>query len=242
MAKLNNIIHVDDDIVVIDKPPGYHVHPPEQQDAYPVPREKILLYRLRDHFKKYIYPVHRLDVATSGLLVYAFSSEAAGALSQQWSEKVAKKYWVIARGHFSEPEFTVEIPLLSDSSQEMLPCKTHFKRLRQIELPYAVGKKFKTAQYSWLEAELHSGRFHQIRRHLNRISHPVIGDGAHGDSHHNRFFRETLGIPGLCLRSQELSFPHPRTSEKMSFVAPPSEKWLKIHNLFTDFDAYLKQL
>lgn len=242
MSDLNNILFKDEDLVVIDKPPGYYVHPPENAHGFKIPRSQILLYRLRDHFKKYIYPVHRLDVSTSGLMVFAFSSEAASLMAQGWSHNTKKRYWAVCRGFPLEDQFTIEVPLESDSSDALLEARTDIQVLKRIELPYAVGKKFPTSRYSWIEASLQTGRYHQIRRHLNRISHPVIGDGTHGDSHHNRFFRETLKIPGLCLRAQELSFTHPRTQERLAFTAPDTDKWLKIQRLFEDFDGFSKEL
>lgn len=242
MAPLDNVVYLDEDLVVIDKPPGYHVHPPENSGGFLVPRNRILLHRVRDHFKKYIYPVHRLDVATSGLLIFAFNKESASILSQNWQEAVQKKYWVVARGYLPEKTLEVKLPLLSDSSDLLLDCRTYLKVLSQVELPHSVNPKFLTSRYSWLEASITTGRFHQIRRHLNHIAHPVVGDSMHGDSHHNRFFREKLKIPGLCLRAQSLDFQHPRSGQKIELVAPETEKWNRIALLFSSFDqVYQKQ-
>lgn len=239
MQSLSNIVYQDEDLIVLDKPPGYHVHPPENPGRFPIPRNRILLYRVRDSLKQYVYPVHRLDVATSGLLVFALNKETASLLSQKWASEVQKKYWVVARGYLPEKEHTVSIPLESDSSDLLLDCESHFKTLAQVELPVSVHPKFQTSRYSWLEARITTGRFHQIRRHLNRISHPVIGDGSHGDSHHNRFFREKLQISGLCLRAQFLDFQHPLTGKQLNLVAPQQEKWSRIQLLFSDFDQVL---
>lgn len=229
-----DFLYQDEDLVLIDKAPGYHVHPPE--DDYPVPRAKICLYRVRDTLKQKIYPVHRLDVATSGLLLFAKSSEAASHLCQQFAaQSVRKTYWAVARGWTPE-EGLIEIPLLSDSSGELLEARTRFHRLATVELPHAVGKRFPQARYSLLRVHPETGRFHQIRRHFNRLSHPLVGDGTHGDSHHNRFFREQLGLPGLCLRSARMELIHPRTGRKLLLRAPLTDKWRKIQELFKDFD------
>ncbi len=229
-----DFVYQDDDIVIIDKAPGYHVHPPEND--YPVPRSKICMYRVRDTLKQKIFPVHRLDVATSGLLVFAKHSEAASALGKQFSaHSVQKTYWAVARGYLPE-KGSIDLPLESDSSAELLDSHTDYRLFSHVELDHQVGKRFPKARYSWLQVKPKTGRFHQIRRHFNRISHPLIGDGTHGDSHHNRFFRETLGIAGLCLRAQSLEFLHPRTHESFIIDAPMTEKWRKIQSLFKDFD------
>jgi tRNA pseudouridine65 synthase len=229
-----DFLYQDEDLIVIDKPPGYHVHPPE--DDYPVPRAKICLYRVRDTLKQKIFPVHRLDVATSGILLFARSSEMAGLLARQFSAQgVRKTYWAVARGYTPE-EGHIDLPLESDSSQAWLESHTLYQRLATLEIEQPVGKRFPTARYSLLKVQPQTGRFHQIRRHFNRISHPLVGDGTHGDSHHNRFFRERLGIAGLCLRAARLEITHPRHGQPLSFHAPVTEKWVKIQGLFKDFD------
>lgn len=233
------ILYQDEDIVVVDKPYGFHVHPPE--DGYPVPRSLICLYQVRDAVGQHIYPVHRIDASTTGLLIFAKSSAAASKICVQFAAQgVRKSYWAIARGHLAKSG-SIDIPLASDSSKAMLEAKTSYVLLATTELPYAVGKRFSTARYSWLEVSPVTGRFHQIRRHFSRISHPLVGDGEHGDSKHNTFFREVLRMPGLCLRAQNLELIHPRTREWVQFQAPASEKWTKIRSLFKDFDVIQEQ-
>lgn len=239
---MDNIIFCDDDIVVIDKPPGYYVHPPEVSD-YPIPYNQILMYRLRDHYKRKVFPVHRLDVATSGVLLFAWNSESASFLQKNWTLKTFKKqYRAVCRGWLNEEAGVINMPLESNGDGALQEAITHYKKIAQTELPFPVGKRFPSARYSLLELSLETGRWHQIRRHLNRISHPLIGDGTHGDSHHNRFFREKLQLAGLCLRSQRLEIIHPKTEAPLVFNAPATEKWKKIDLLFSDFDAFSKQI
>src|SRR5690606_8264840 len=95
----------------------------------------------------------------------------------------------------------------------------------RLELPYAVGKRHSTARYSLVEAHPETGRYHQVRRHFARISHPLIGDGAHGDSYHNRFFREKLGLPGLWLKAKSIEFLHPTKGERIIIDCPWGERW-----------------
>ena len=136
-----------------------------------------------------------------------------------------KKYYAIVRG-FTLDQGEITAPLASDSSGDMLESHTVYKTLARIELPYAVGKRHPTARYSFVEVQPLTGRFHQIRRHLARIGHPVLGDCTHGDSYHNRFFRETLEIPGLMLRSALLDFQDARNGERFAIKSSIwSEPW-----------------
>jgi tRNA pseudouridine65 synthase len=93
-------------------------------------------------------------------------------------------------------------------------------------LQHAVGKRHGSARYSFVEARPETGRFHQVRRHFARISHPLLGDRVHGDSHHNRFARETLNMPGLWLKAKAMSFRHPVSGAKMDIESPWTKRWL----------------
>lgn len=216
--------------VALDKDAGDHVHPPEDS-RFRVAKERILLYRLRDHLKTRVYPVHRLDAGTSGVLLFALNSEMASKLNEQFRlRQVRKTYHGIARGWLAD-DGQIDLPLESDSTGELVEALTHFRTLHRVELPHPVGKKYSTGRYSWLELRPQTGRFHQIRRHLNRVSHPLIGDAVHGDSHHNRFFRENLGVPGLCLRATILEF-HCPSEGPQKIVAPENPKWERLSELF----------
>lgn len=228
------ILYQNQELVVIDKPAGFHVHPPEI-NAHKVPREKIVLHQLRDQIQKKLFPVHRLDAGTSGVLLFALSSESAAFLCRQFADQlVEKKYWAVVRGFLPESgvidlDLETKSELNSDLNpvQKTVPALTEFKTLKRIEIPSPVGSRFSTARYSWLEVRPHSGRFHQIRRHMNRISHPVIGDAQHGDSRHNQFFRTQFGISGLCLRAMEL-----KVTEALIFSAGADAKWNQIETVF----------
>ncbi len=225
------IIFEDPHFVAIDKPPSYHVHPPENKQ-WKVPRDRVCLYLVRNLIKGYVYPIHRLDAATGGVLIFAKQPEAAGrvqALIQ--SQSITKKYLTVTRG-YTPDENVIEKPLLSDSSDLMLPSRTEFKTLARLELPNAVGKKHQSARYSLIEVEPKTGRYHQIRRHFASESHPIIGDIKHGDSHHNRFFREQLNLSGLLLHSFELSFKHPYTNDFIKIKTSWSDRWKNVFRLF----------
>lgn len=225
------LLYKDDYFVAINKPSGFHVHPPEDS-TYRIPREKICLYQVRDMLNQRVYPVHRLDAGTSGVLLFALSSDSARGLCQLFAERSTNKtYHALVRGYTPEAG-CIDTALASDSSGQLLEARTSYKRISTLELDIAIGKKFPTARYSLVEVQPHTGRFHQIRRHFNRISHPLIGDAYHGDSRHNQFFRNHLEIEGLCLKATRLEFCHPWTGEMISIEASECEKWNKIQTLF----------
>lgn len=204
------VLFQDDEFVFIDKPAGYYVHPPEDASLARFCRpERVILSQLRRQLGKYLFPVHRLDVATSGVLVFALSSEAA-ARFQECSQNghIKKDYLLLARGWIPSKRL-IEIPLESDSlspANKWLESKTCITPLKYFEVPGSPSAKHATQRYTLARAEPLTGRYHQIRRHLNRVSHPIIGDNDHGDSRQNRFFREKFGVDGLCLWARGIGF------------------------------------
>ncbi|MGE0631252.1 MAG: pseudouridine synthase [Pseudobdellovibrionaceae bacterium] len=225
------VIFQNENWIAIDKPSGFYVHPPE--DGRRIDRSQICLYILRDQIGKYLYPVHRLDVPTSGILIYALSSRSASKLCGLFSsQKIRKKYWAVARGLVPE-DGQIDMPLPNNpTSENLYDARTDFRRLSDLHIAEPVGKKFPFAKYSLIEAAPQTGRYHQIRRHFARKSHPLLGDGDHGDSHHNRYFREKLGVQGLCLRAHQVEFQDPITEEMIQLKAGSDEKWRKIGSLF----------
>jgi len=227
------VLYQDQFCVVIDKPEGFHVHNPEWKDVK-VPKEKIIMPQLRDQLGQWVYPVHRLDAATSGCLIWALSSEAAAYFSLKLQEGHFKKiYHAVARG-WAGDEFEIKISLKSENDPEkFLEAHTIGHTMARIEHDVSVGNRHPKARYSLLKLQAVSGRFHQLRRHLNHISHPIVGDVAHGDRFHNRYFREELNIKGLCLRAQSLEFPSHGNPEKRILVdAPETPKWSQVKQLF----------
>lgn len=217
------VLFQNEEFVVIHKPPGMHVHQPEMARRR-VAREITVLWTLRRQIEKFLYPVHRLDVATEGVLVMAFQSETAKQLQAELQAgRVRKVYHAICRG-WTKDAGRIEIPLERDSNGTLADAVTEYRTLEKIECPFQIGKRYSSARYSLVEARPSTGRWHQIRRHLARETHPIIGDREHGDSHHSKYFREQLGLRGLWLRASLLEFEH--SGHKFSFEAPLTERWL----------------
>lgn len=235
-----NIIYEDSHFFAIDKPAGHFVHPPERS-PYPVPADKIALYHLRKHYDQEVFPIHRLDAPTSGVVLFSFDREGARELSRLFMEREIKKsYEAVVRGHVPE-EGKIDIPLEIAGFEGTQPSVTRYKAFAYAELPFPVGKKYPTSRYTWVKVEPETGRWHQIRRHFDRIAHPLVGDIEHGDTYHNRFFRDTLKISGLCLKAQTLEFIHPWTKKAVTITAPPCEKWNLLASLFKDSNQFIKE-
>ncbi len=194
------LLHRCERYVAVDKPPGVAVHrnPWDDDDARPV------LQRLRDQLRQRLYPIHRLDGAATGVLVFALDPEAARVAAEQFAaHTVDKRYHVIVRGWLDDGG-EIDWPLAQRPGVAPVPARTAWRRLEQVELPRPCGR-YATARYSLLEAQPHTGRLHQLRRHFAHLRHPVVGDVRYGDGAHNRLWR-ALQEPGLMLRAVALRF------------------------------------
>jgi len=218
------ILYQDDDLVAIDKPAGFYVHPPEDP-SHRIPRNTNCLAILRDQLGRYLYPIHRLDRATSGVLVFGLSSDAASILSGAFRERrVQKTYICVTRG------WVDEIGKIDHPIGEA-DALSSYEKIGRMEIPTPVGK-FPTARYSLVRVNPLTGRTHQIRRHFAHLSHPLVGDTVYGDGIHNRFFRENLELPGLYLKAYSLEFLHPRSSALIRVESRWHGAWHQVFDLF----------
>ncbi len=184
--------------IAIDKPAGWLVHANEW-----CPDDRPIVQRLRDQIGRWVYPVHRLDRATSGVLVFALDPRSARELADLFAaRRIAKRYLAIVRGYVEE-NLRLDYPLQDHPSAPAVPAVTTFSRCATVEVPIAVGR-YVTARYSLVECRPETGRSHQIRRHLAHLRHPIVGDVRYGDGRHNRAMRE-LFVPGMLLRATELA-------------------------------------
>lgn len=203
------VLYKDRWFVAVDKPAGLLVH--RHSEA---PGQDTCLRRLRSQCGRRVYPCHRLDCATSGVLLFAFRGEWARPVFEAFEQRQVKKvYWALCRGFLQAGQEVVERPV------DGRWARTEFSTLAEYSVPMAVGR-YSSARYSLVEARPITGRLHQIRRHLSSIGHPIVGDSQHGDGAHNRFLREVWGLPGLFLAARILEFRHPMKDCWMSIEAP----------------------
>jgi tRNA pseudouridine65 synthase len=227
------ILFQDKDLVVVNKRSGLLVH----RSAIDRHATEFALQTVRDQIGKTVYPVHRLDRATSGALVFALSSDSARNLTNAFAMGlVTKHYLAVVRGIPPE-KVILDYPLreeLDAKSDKMArlnkpaqPAVTEFATLASYEFPVAVDK-FPTSRYALVRATPKTGRKHQIRRHLHHLGHPIIGDVTHGSGKHNRFFRATLDSHRLLLACTEMSFPHPTEGRVVTVRAPLAEEFRRV--------------
>lgn len=213
-ARALPVLFRDEHYVLVDKPSGLLVHRTE------LDRERdVALQRVRDQIGRRVYPVHRLDRPTSGLLVFALSPEAAEALARSFRDRgVEKRYLAVVRG-WTPSEGTIDRPLKDKARGVSQEAMTRYRRLDNVELPIPVSR-YPAARYSLVEARPATGRHHQIRRHFAGISHPLVGDTTHGQGPHNRLFREHFDVHRLLLRAASIAFAHPYSGRTVDVREP----------------------
>lgn len=226
-----NILKIDKNFIVVNKPSGILVHKSGIDK-----RENIfMLQELRDQLGKKVYPVHRLDKPTSGVIIFAFNKEYARYFHTQFSENlIEKSYLALVRGYISD-NIHIDHPIqdkkvFRNQNREKIPFKsalTDIRPLQNIELPIPNGK-YQTSRYSFLQIFPQTGRYHQIRRHLKHISHPIIGDTAYGKTEHNNIFRKHFNNNRLLLHARSITFINPENNKKEKYICHLPENFKNI--------------
>lgn len=228
------IVYQDDHLVVINKPSGLLVH----RSRLVTDAKVFAMQLLRDQLGQHVFPLHRLDRPTSGLLVFALDSETARLVNEQWAERtVAKTYHAVVRGYVDDSG-TIDYPLKEEldkiadkdarTDKEPQQAITHYRCLERIELPYKVSKKHDTSRYSLVELTPQTGRKHQLRRHMSHIRHPIIGDSRHGEGRHNRFFRDHFDSHRLLLAATRIQFQHPHSGEALDLSVELPDEFARV--------------
>lgn len=213
------IIYQDDYLIAINKPGGMLVHRTRIAEEESV----FVLQLLRKQTGHHLYPVHRLDRPTSGVLLFAFDPDTARKLSELLvSGLVTKEYVALVRGWMPE---AVELnhPVKNDRGNLQEAC-TCFVPGERFILHRPIGN-YPSARYSLVSCFPKSGRWHQIRQHLAHLRHYIVNDRVHGDGKHNRVFKEVFGIEPLFLHARSLFMPHPQTGIKLRLEAKLPEHW-----------------
>ncbi len=171
--------------------------------------------------------VHRLDRATSGVLVLAKTPEATRAWSDRFQkQEIQKRYLCLVRGWINESG-VIEQPLARNDNSAPQPARTRYRLIAPLEARVVVHPRYATARYSLVEAWPESGKTHQIRKHFEHLRHPLVGDTLYGEGRHNRFFRETIGFQGLALHAVEL-----KANSGEHWTAPLPGTWRTVFDFF----------
>ena len=232
------IIYQDEYLVAVNKPAGMLVHR-SWLDKY---ETQFVMQTLRDQIGQHVFPLHRLDRPTSGVLVFALSSEIASNVMPMFANhEMVKTYHAIVRGWIEEGDvlnypLKEELDKIADKfakqDKEAQSAVTEYQPLAKVEVPFSTGK-FPTTRYCLVEMKPKTGRKHQLRRHMAHLRHPIVGDTTHGDGKHNRLYREEYDCHRLLLHASELRFVHPYTKQELVLKASFDESWQK---LFAEFE------
>jgi len=226
-----DILYQDDYLASVNKPPGLLVH----RTGLDAGETRFALQLLRDQLGRPVWPVHRLDKGTSGVLLFALSTDVARALGQAFEQGqgLRKTYHAVVRGWPSE-QGQIDHPLrrlpddMRHEREEIRPAETRYRTLERYELPLPQGA-FPHTRCALVELEPLTGRRHQLRRHLKHISHPIIGDATHGKGPLNRSVAGWLEVQRLWLHASRLELKHPVTGQTLCLVATRGEEWSLWH-------------
>jgi tRNA pseudouridine65 synthase len=223
------IVFEDDIIIVVNKPNNFLVHSSHYARNI---RETTLLEFLKDQLGYHVYPVHRLDRKTSGIILLLKNKEFVAQFQELFtSNSIIKTYYAILRG-LTKPSGIIDSPVKNDVSGIYKDALTHYENLATIELDIPVHP-YEKSRYSLVSFLPQTGRMHQLRKHANKISHPIVGDYKYGDRFHNRMFEAEFRCEYLFLHAFSLDFTHPITQEKCHFEAKFPFDW---HRIFDEFN------
>lgn len=229
------ILYRDENIVAVNKPCGLLVH------RSPIDRHetRFAIQILRDQIGQYVYPAHRLDKPTSGVLLFALNPEVARQLGQVFQQhQISKSYLAVLRG-YCPTSGHIDYALTEEPDKRIARSKpaapqeaiTDFQCLATYELDAQI-ETYPQSRYSLALAQPKTGRRHQLRRHFKHISHPIIGDAKHGRGRHNRYFAEQLNCPRLLLHAAQLRFIHPLSDAEICVNAPLDEHFFGLTQRF----------
>ncbi|MGD6737947.1 tRNA pseudouridine(65) synthase TruC [Photobacterium leiognathi subsp. mandapamensis] len=231
------ILYRDEYLIAVNKPAGMLVHRSWLDSHETV----FVMQTLRDQIGQHVFPLHRLDRPTSGVLLFGLSSEIAAEMMPMFAGRdMHKTYHAVVRGWIREAAvldypLKVELDKIADKNaseeKEAQPAVTAYEPLATVETDIAVGR-YPTSRYCLVEMKPETGRKHQLRRHMHHLSHHIIGDVNHGDGRHNRMFREHYDCHRLMLHASRLQFAHPITGELIDIRADIDETWQRVMSAF----------
>lgn len=223
------ILFEDDYCICVSKPHDVLVH--HGKFSRNNADEDSLLQLLEQQFEQKYYPIHRLDRRTSGIILLAKQKEDVAAFQKLFTDQeIQKTYYAVVRGYAPEEQY-IDSPVKGKDAKEYKDAITTLHLLHTISLDIPVGP-YDTSRYSLVKLQPKTGRMHQLRIHMKKISHPIIGDGKYGDHRHDAMYSKQFGWTNLFLHAGSLEFKHPFSQKNMHIVAPFSENWSALFQRF----------
>lgn len=224
------ILFEDEFIIIVNKPANVLIH--KSYYARNIKSPTLLVY-LKEQLGKDFYPIHRLDRKTSGVLALAKDKKGVSEFQELFNSKsIQKTYVAVVRG-FVTSERVIDTPVKNPDTEVYKDAETLCFPLNTRELNIPVHP-YDCSRYSLINLQPKTGRMHQLRIHLNKISHPIVGDYKYGDRFHNRMFENEFDCHHLFLHAKSLEFTHPKTSIKQLIIAEIPDNWSKILDLFNE--------
>jgi len=220
-----DILFRDEDLIAINKPHDLLVH----RSNIAADAEVFALQLLRDQVGQKVYPVHRIDRKTGGVLLFAFDKTIEIEMQKKFADNlVSKKYLAVLRGHTPD-NGEIDYPLRKENGT-LQEAFTMYYTLKRAELDVPFGKH-PTSRYSLIEATPKTGRMHQLRKHFAHIFHPIISDRTHGCNKQNKLFKEKWEMTTMLLHASMLRFNHPVSGEVVTIEAPLLPEFVRVMEL-----------
>ncbi|WP_299667179.1 pseudouridine synthase [uncultured Polaribacter sp.] len=224
------VIFEDEYILCVIKPNNMLVH--HAFHSRNVGDETSLLQFIEAEKGIKVYPIHRLDRKTSGIILLSKEKSYVSKFQELFTNKeIEKTYFGVIRG-FSPETKIIDSPVKGRDANVHKEALTHLKTLAQVLLDVPV-KPYDSSRYSLVEMKPKTGRMHQLRVHTNKISHPLIGDAKYGDKNHDLMYAEKFGWKNLFLHAGKLEFIHPFSLEKLVLTARFPKDWIELFEAFS---------
>ena len=224
------IIYQDNYCLLVTKPNNVLVH--HAHHSRNKIEEESLIQLIENQFGKRYYPIHRLDRKTSGIILLTSKREYVASFQALFTNnEIQKIYYGVVRG-FSEDNKVINSPVKGRDALVYREAETHLNCLDKIELNIPV-KPYDSSRYSLVELRPKTGRMHQLRIHMNKVSTPLINDAKYGDKNHDLMYAKEFGWKNLFLHAGSLEFIHPFTNKKLILKSSFSEDWVQLFQEFS---------
>ena len=224
------IIYQDNYCLLVTKPNNVLVH--HAHHSRNKIEEESLIQLIENQFGKRYYPIHRLDRKTSGIILLASKREYVASFQALFTNnEIQKIYYGVVRG-FSQEHLIIDSPVKGRDALVYKDAETQLKLLDKITLEIPV-KPYKSSRYSLVELKPKTGRMHQLRIHMNKVSTPLINDAKYGDKNHDLMYAEQFGWRNLFLHAGSLEFIQPFTNQKLTLKSSFSEDWIQLFKKFS---------